>query len=335
MPALMPYGKQQYLDNSGNPLVGGKLYTYAAGTSTPQITHSDAAGTVPNANPVVLDARGEASIFWSASPYKVVLKTSADVELWSQDNLASPPTSSDLASTDVGKGSALIGHSTTGETVKVRLDGLQSSITTVSDDLAALTIAADPFPQYTTDAEATALAASEVSAHEALPDPHTGYMRRVVTSSVSSTSGVAVDFTGIPSWAKRITILFSTLTTSGSSIPVFRAGPGGVPVTSGYVGCTSGVSTGASAGNHTDGARLFSTSWASSYVAHGRITFTLANPASNLWEYDGVSALSNIAAAAFFGGSIALAGALDIIRLTTQGGSDTFQSGTLRMIYEG
>lgn len=122
MPALMPNGKQQYTDSSGNPLSGGKLYTYAAGTSTPQATYSDAAGAVPNANPVVLNSRGEATIFWSSAPYKAVLKDSADVEIWSQDNLEIALIASDLASTAAGNGAALVGYSTLGITVKDALD---------------------------------------------------------------------------------------------------------------------------------------------------------------------------------------------------------------------
>ncbi len=85
--SLMPQGKQAYFDANGDPLAGGKVYTYAAGTSTPLATYSDQAGTTPNANPVVLDARGEATIFWAPSAYKVVLKDSADVTIWTQDDI--------------------------------------------------------------------------------------------------------------------------------------------------------------------------------------------------------------------------------------------------------
>ena len=67
MASLMPRGKQAYFDNAGDPLAGGRLYTYAAGTSTPLATYSDQAGAVPNTNPVVLDARGEATVFWGAA----------------------------------------------------------------------------------------------------------------------------------------------------------------------------------------------------------------------------------------------------------------------------
>ena len=83
---LLPNGKQAYHAASGVPLVGGKVYTYAAGTSTLKTTWSDAAQTAANANPVILDSRGEAAIFWSGS-YKVTLKDSLDSLIWTKDNI--------------------------------------------------------------------------------------------------------------------------------------------------------------------------------------------------------------------------------------------------------
>ena len=87
MASLMPNGKQQFTSASGAPLVGGRLYTYAAGTVTPKATFSDAAGTVANTNPLVLDARGEALIYWSGA-YKVVLQDASGNSLWTVDNYA-------------------------------------------------------------------------------------------------------------------------------------------------------------------------------------------------------------------------------------------------------
>lgn len=86
MATLLPNGKQSFENSAGAPLVGGRLYTYDAGTNTPRATYQDAAGTVPNTNPVILDARGEATIFWSGA-YKVVLRDAADVTLWTVDNV--------------------------------------------------------------------------------------------------------------------------------------------------------------------------------------------------------------------------------------------------------
>ena len=86
---LAPPAKLQFFDNNGNPLVGGKLFTYAAGTTTPLATYTDASSATPNTNPIILDSRGEANVWLGTDPYKFVLKTSADVTIWTVDNVAS------------------------------------------------------------------------------------------------------------------------------------------------------------------------------------------------------------------------------------------------------
>lgn len=108
MATLMPEGKQSFTNSAGSPLVGGKLYTYDAGTSNPRPTYQDSAGLVPNTNPIILDARGETTAFWSGS-YKIVLKDASDVTVWSVDGVTDPATTlrSDLASPT---GSAMVGH---------------------------------------------------------------------------------------------------------------------------------------------------------------------------------------------------------------------------------
>lgn len=82
----------QFFDNNGNPLSGGKLYTYAAGTTTPQATYTSAAGSTFHTNPIVLDAAGRVpngGEIWLADNqiYKFVLKTSEDVLLATWDNI--------------------------------------------------------------------------------------------------------------------------------------------------------------------------------------------------------------------------------------------------------
>lgn len=75
-------------DNNGNPLFNGQLFTYVAGSSTPQATYIDSTGTTPNSNPVILNARGEASV-WLATglTYKLTLQDSLGNQIWSVDQI--------------------------------------------------------------------------------------------------------------------------------------------------------------------------------------------------------------------------------------------------------
>ena len=83
---VMPSPIMQFLSEAGAPYAAGKLYTYAAGTTTPLDSYSDSIGTA-NANPVILDAAGRATVYLSANTYKFVLTTSADVTVWTRDNV--------------------------------------------------------------------------------------------------------------------------------------------------------------------------------------------------------------------------------------------------------
>ena len=82
----------QFFDNNGNPLSGGKLFTYAAGTTTNQVTYTSFSGNTAHTNPIVLDAAGRvpgSSEVWLiiGASYKFIAKTSTDVQLWSADNI--------------------------------------------------------------------------------------------------------------------------------------------------------------------------------------------------------------------------------------------------------
>jgi hypothetical protein len=82
--------KPQFFDSNGDPLSGGKLYTYAPGTTTPKTTYTGADGATPNANPLVLNSRGEpANQVWAETGgLKLVLNTAADSTIWTADNWA-------------------------------------------------------------------------------------------------------------------------------------------------------------------------------------------------------------------------------------------------------
>ena len=90
MAVLSPAPKMQFFDINGEPLVGGKVYTYQAGTTTPLVTYTDNTGASANPNPIILNARGEASIWLGASIYKFKLTDANDVEIWTADYIAAP-----------------------------------------------------------------------------------------------------------------------------------------------------------------------------------------------------------------------------------------------------
>lgn len=88
MAELAPAPKAQFFDANGDPLVGGKVYTYAAGTTAPLATYTDSTGIFDNANPIILDARGEANIWYApGAAYKVVLADANDAVIWTVDNI--------------------------------------------------------------------------------------------------------------------------------------------------------------------------------------------------------------------------------------------------------
>lgn len=107
----------QFFDNNGKPLSGGKIYTYSAGTTTPVATYTSRSGTVPNTNPIILDAAGRTpQEIWAieGTLYKYVVKTSADVLIRTWDNVGGSYVPSDFAqdlasTTDNAKGDALVG----------------------------------------------------------------------------------------------------------------------------------------------------------------------------------------------------------------------------------
>ena len=97
MASLTPTPKQQIFGSDGNPLVGGKIYTYAAGTTTPLATYTDAGAGTANTNPIILNSLGQANIWLSTASYKFSVYTSADVLLYTVDNISTPLDSAGLA----------------------------------------------------------------------------------------------------------------------------------------------------------------------------------------------------------------------------------------------
>lgn len=102
--------------DAGAPLVGGKLYTYSSGTTTPKATYTDSTLGSANTNPIILDARGEADVWLGSGAYTFLLQTSAGVTVDTVDGVVDPQAAAesairaDLASTASGKGAELVGE---------------------------------------------------------------------------------------------------------------------------------------------------------------------------------------------------------------------------------
>lgn len=117
--------KLQFFTAGGIPLSGGKLYSYAAGTTTPLATYTSSTGSTANTNPVILDSRGETDVWFGAEQYKLKLTSSTDVEIWTVDNLNGPDQAT-LAALAASSGSSLVGYIQSGSgavatTVQARL----------------------------------------------------------------------------------------------------------------------------------------------------------------------------------------------------------------------
>lgn len=119
MAVVTPTPKTQFLDAAGAPLAGGKLYTYIAGTTTPQATYTDSTGSTPNSNPVVLDSRGEANVWLGEATYKFKLTDANDVEIWTVDYISAPTTSVSAVLT----GNVTISSASTGPALKITQTG--------------------------------------------------------------------------------------------------------------------------------------------------------------------------------------------------------------------
>jgi hypothetical protein len=147
-------------------------------------------------------------------------------------------------------------------------------------------------------------------------------------------TGTSVDFTGIPSWAKRVTVMFTGVSTSGSSSIQVQLGTGAGPTytTSGYLGSVSALtsSTGSQENNGT-GLRVVA-NIISSNVFHGAVS--IANQTGNTWVLSGVLGQSDATRINWAGGSIALAAALTAVRITTVNGTDTFDAGSINILFE-
>jgi hypothetical protein len=154
----------------------------------------------------------------------------------------------------------------------------------------------------------------------------------VSATAVASTSGTSIDFTSIPNWVRRVTVMFRGVSTNGTSPLQIQIGSGSVTVT-GYLsgawlantlnaGSTTGfILMGNNAANTAFSGSIFINLITSNqYISSGVLGQT-TNPPS-------------VGAAVISGGDVSLGGALDRVRITTVNGTDTFDAGTINILYE-
>ena len=154
----------------------------------------------------------------------------------------------------------------------------------------------------------------------------------VVSTTMTVTQVVAVDFTGIPSWVKRITVMLGGVSTSGSSNYIVRLGSGSI-TTSGYLGNCNVIqnSSATIAISFTTGIGV-NASGNSGTTLYGQVVLTLVS--GNLWVGTTNVTHTNVVATAQGAGTINLSGVLDRVRLTTVNGTDTFDAGNVNILYE-
>lgn len=147
-------------------------------------------------------------------------------------------------------------------------------------------------------------------------------------TAVASTSGTTVDFTSVPSWVKRITVMLNGVSTSGTAQVGVQLGTSGGVETTGYTGAINDGFSGSVAFSNA----FVDNSGSAASTRHFVYTLTLVG--SNTWLCQIVGGFSNAAGGRFGAGSKTLSGTLDRVRVMTNNGTDTFDAGSINILYE-
>lgn len=463
MAVVTPTAKAQFIDAAGVPLAAGLLYTYAAGTTTPQATYTDSTGATPNSNPIVLDSRGEANIWLGSATYKFKLCDSTNTELWTVDNISAPTSGlspvlsgnvtidSNTAGTaltitqsgtglalkvedqssdptpfvvdatgqvgigtlspgtalDINNGTLQLSSSGTSRTTlaadasnttltsvgtrglilnanstnliygtssgfvgiknaspTVELDitgalktsgaatiggntavtGTLSATGNISTSAGNITATAGSVTAGTSMSVGTTLSVDTIAEKTSSAGVTVGgvLLKNGVTAASSviissgtataTTSGSSVSFTGIPTWVKRVTLLFNGVSVSGTDSLLVRIGPSGGIASSGYLS-TAGIITNAanpSVSGDTTGFLIYIA--AASRAFSGAMTISLLNASSYIYvsSHSGKSDSGNVNVG---GGDVTLSGLMTQLTILP-GGANTFDAGSVNILYE-
>jgi hypothetical protein len=418
-------------------LTGGKLFTYAGGTTTPKATYTTSSGAVANSNPIILDAAGRTpNEIWleTGAQYKFILKTSTDVTIGTYDNIPSinDPYAINSTLSNVTGTNAIAATAT--PTLTAYAAGAVYTFIAVNDNTGAATLSIDGLTakSITKDGSA-ALTAGDIQAGKLMwvqydgttfqlinnivyggsvvnatisnssvsgltaplgvTDGGTGLgtltldnvilgngvstpkfvapgtsknvltsngttwtsavpiagvptqigqipfsldglvytpTHKIVPATVATATGTAVDFTGIPSWVKRITIMLAGVTVGGGITRLQLGTAGPTYVSSGYVGSYSCLAQGSSTQNATNFSSAFLLADSTLSGTSGLVT--LAKVDGNTWSESSTLGAS-AARTAFGGGYITLSDPLVALRLSSTTGA-SFSAGSVNIIYE-
>jgi len=157
-----------------------------------------------------------------------------------------------------------------------------------------------------------------------------GTMQLIQQATAVSASGTSVDFTGIPSWAKRITVMFSGVSLSGTDNFLIRIGPSGGVETSSY--SSSSIYGGSATGSGSSSSGFLLIDGSAANVISGIIT--LVNLTGNTWVYNGMGSSDGSTVIVYGTGVKTIASTLSVVSITRTG-TNTFDAGTINIMYEG
>lgn len=338
-----PFGNQQFSASGTALAVGHKIYTYAAGSSTPLATYTDSTGATPQSNPIILNTLGMPTNgqIWLTSglSYKLVWTDASDAVIKTEDNISgvtgaasiSQWQASGITPTYVSATSFTLPGDQTGEFhARRRLQTSNTSgtiySTIVSSVYGALTTVTVINDSGVLDSGLSQVSYGLLTAVRPSIPP-------IAFAAMQSFSGSTTTFTAIPVGTRVILIPIRNMSSTGTNTPLLQLGSSAGLVTSGYLGTTTnqvagGVSVGVTNGS---GFGLSGTSIAAATV-HGIITLTLLDAATFLWACAISLGRSDTATSITGGGTIALPGTLDRFAITV--GGDTFDAGTIGAIYQ-
>ena len=321
-----------FTDIDGQPLENGYVWIGTLNLdpqTNPIVVYWDAALTIPAAQPIrtiggYLSNNGSPANIYAAQEYSIrVMNKNGSVIYSAADGSINNVFFSAIGESLSTAASAAAARSVIGAAAS----GANNDITSLAGLTTALSIAQGGTGAITASAARTALGleiGTNVQAYDVNLRP------LVQSTAVASTSGTAIDFTGIPSWARRVTVMFNQNSLSGASQILVQIGSGSIS-TSSYISAATRYNGSAGAA-YTSSSGFITGIASATDVASGQMV--LCNATGNSWVEAHNLASSTNSATSTGGGLGTLSGTLDRVRITAVNGTDTFDSGSINILYE-